>query len=132
MMVILFLSLFCFPVPSAAQINPEPPPLVRFTGSLLPLAHEKPPGLSTLTVSIKEKKWRLHLTKVEKLSGRDHSGTRLLQSIFPPHLRLTGPAHLLSMLQNPQAEGKPLTIEGHLYVGDRLFFVTIINIPPQE
>ncbi|NOT57100.1 MAG: hypothetical protein HOP18_21070 [Deltaproteobacteria bacterium] len=132
MLGVLFLFLCCFPATVTAQINPEPPPLVRFTGSLLPLDHPKPAGLSTLTVSIKEKKWRLHLTKVEKLSGHDHSGTRLLQSIFPPHLRLTGPAPLLDLLRDPAVEGKPLTIEGHLYVGDRMFFVTIVNTPPQE
>ena len=130
--VVVFLSLLCCPVLATAQISAEPPPLVRFTGSFLPLAHKKPPGLSTLTVSIKEKKWRFHITKVEKLTGRDPSGTRLLQSIFPPQLRLTGPAQLLSQLQDPQVEGKPLVIEGPLYVGDRMFFVTIVTILPQE
>jgi hypothetical protein len=132
MVVVHLLFLFFFPVTSTAQINPEPPPLVHFTGSFHPLSETKPPGLSTLTVSIKETKWRFHITKVEKLSGRDPSGTRLLESIFPPHLRLTGPAHLLSRLQDPQVEGKPLTLEGRLYVGERMFFVTIVNPLPQE
>ena len=132
MVVVHLLFLFFFPVTATAQINPEPPPLVRFTGSFLPLSETKTPRLSTLTVSIKETKWRFHIAKVEKLSGRDPSGTRLLESIFPPHLRLTGPDHLLSRLQDPQVQGKPLTLEGHLYVGERMFFVTIVNPLPQE
>lgn len=127
MAFVLFLSLLCFPVLSAAQINPEPPPLVRFTGSLLPLDHPKPPGLSTLTVSIKEKQWRLHITKVEKLSGRDPSGTRVLESLFPRQLRFTGPKQLLNVLQDPQIEGKLITVEGHLYVGERMFFLIKIT-----
>jgi hypothetical protein len=130
--VVVFLLSLCCPVLSTAQISPDPPPLVRFTGSFLPLTETKPPGLSTLTVSIKKKKWRFLITKVEKLSGRDPSGTRLLESIFPPQLRLTGPAPLLSLLQDPQVEGKPLIVEGHLYIGDRMFFVTIVNTQSQE
>ena len=94
---------------------------------------QNPPKISALTVSIKDRKWRFYITKVEKLSGRDPSGIRLLQSIFPPpHLRLTGPDHLLSRLQDPQVEEKPLTLEGRLYVGERMFFVTIVNPLPQE
>ena len=34
--VVLLLIFFC-PALTSAQINPEPPPLVRFTGSFLPL-----------------------------------------------------------------------------------------------
>jgi hypothetical protein len=127
MVVVHLLFLFFFPVPSTAQINPEPPPLVRFTGSFLPLAATTPPELSTLTVSIKETKWRFHIAQVEKLSGRDPSGTRLLESIFPPHLRLTGSDQLLSRLQDPQVEGKPLTLEGRLYVGERMFLLIKIT-----
>ena len=123
MVVVHLLFLFFFPATSTAQINPEPPPLVRFTGSFHPLSETKPPGLSTLTVSVKDTKWRFHVTKVEKLSGRDPSGTRLLESIFPRHLRFVGPPHLLDVLQNPQSKGKLMTLEGRLYVGERMFLL---------
>lgn len=125
--VVHLLFLFFFPVISTAQINPEPPPLVRFTGSFLPLSETKPPGLSTLTVSIKETKWRFHITKVEKLSGRDPSGTRLLESLFPRHLRFVGSNHLLNILRDPQIEGTLMTIEGRLYVGERMFLLIKIT-----
>lgn len=105
MIVILFLFLLFPSVTSPVQINPEPPPLVRFTGSFLPLSETKPPGLPTLTVSIKDTKWRFHVSKVEKLSGRDPSGTRLLESLFPRDLHFTGPKHLLNALRDPQIGG---------------------------
>jgi hypothetical protein len=119
----LLFFFFFFPVTSTAQINPEPPPLVRFTGSFLPLSETKTPGLSSLTVSIKETKWRFRITKVEKLSGRDPSGTRLLESLFPRQLRFTGPKHLLDVLRDPQIEGRLMTIEGRFYVGERMFLL---------
>ena len=127
LMVIVHLFFFFFPVISTAQINPEPPPLVRFTGSFLPLSETKTPGLSSLTVSIKETKWRFHITKVEKLSGRDPSGTRLLESLFPRDLRFTGPPHLLNALQDPQIKGALMTVEGRLYVGERMLLLIKIT-----
>ncbi|MSQ48118.1 MAG: hypothetical protein EXR78_06985 [Deltaproteobacteria bacterium] len=130
MVVVILLCIFYCPVTATAQINPEPPPLVRFTGSFLPLSETKPLGLSTLTVSIKETKWRFHITKVEKLTGRDPSGTRLLESLFPRHLRFIGPDHLLNVLRDPQIEGTVMTIEGHLYVGERMFLLTISPYAP--
>ena len=125
--IVLSLIFLLCPVLTSAQINPEPPPLVRFTGSLLPLSEAKAAGLSTLTVSIKETKWQMRIDRVEKLTGRDPSGTRLLESIFPPQLRFTGPEHLLNVLRDPQIEGTVMTIEGRLYIGERMFLVTSIT-----
>lgn len=117
--------IFC-PTFAAAQISPEPPPLVRFTGSFLSPTDTKPAGLSTLNVSIKDTKWRMRIAKVEKLSGRSPSGTRLLESIFPRQLHFTGPEHLLNVLRDPQIEGHMFTIEGRLYVGDHMFLLIAI------
>jgi len=124
--VLLLIVLLC-PALTSAQISPEPPPLVRFTGSFLPLTGEEASGLSTLTVSIKETKWQMRINRIEKLTGRDPSGTRLLESIFPRHLRFTGPEHLLNVLRDPQNEGTLMTIEGRLYVGERMFFVISVT-----
>lgn len=133
MAIFILLSVFFSPVIAAAQINPEPPPLVRFTGSFLPLTETTAPDLLTLTMSIKETKWRFRIAKVEKLSGRDPSGTRLLESLFPRHLHITGPAHLLDRLRDPQIAGTVLTLEGHLYVGEHMFLLsTITESSPQK
>ena len=132
MVVVVFLLIFFCPVITAAQINPEPPPRVRFTGSFLPLDEAKPAELSSLTVSIKETKWRFRIAKVEKLSGRDPSGTRLLESLFPRHLRFTGPEHLLNTLRDPRIEGMLVTVEGHLYVGERMFLLLHITEGPSQ
>lgn len=113
---------------AAAQGTPlsEPPPFVRFTGTLLSYEEKDRKGLHFLTVSITGTKWLLRITNVQKLTGRDPDGWRLLQALFPPEVRFVGPPELLQLLQNPHIAGKPLTIEGRLYVGERMFFVTTI------
>ncbi|MGE0824891.1 MAG: hypothetical protein AB7G75_16800 [Candidatus Binatia bacterium] len=130
----LFLALIflLWPMAMPAQITPEPPPLVRFTGSFLPVSEGQNSTLSTLTVSIKGKRWWFRIAKIEKLTGRHSSGTRLLQSLFPRFLHLTGPEHLLNTLQDPQIEGQPLTLEGRLYVGEHMLFVTLIDTQSQQ
>jgi hypothetical protein len=127
MVIIILLSAIFCPAIAAAQVSPEPPPLVRFTGSFLPFTGEEASGLSTLTVSIKGTKWRMMINRIEKLTGRDPSGTRLLESIFPRHLRFTGPEHLLNVLRDPQNEGTVMTIEGRLYVGEHMFLLTSVT-----
>jgi hypothetical protein len=132
MVVVVLLLIFFCPVITTAQVNTEPPPLVRFTGSFLPLDEAKSTELSSLTVSIKETKWHFRIAKVEKLSGRDPSGTRLLESIFPRQLHFTGPEHLLNLLRDPQIEGTLMTIEGRLYVGERMFLLLNITEGPAQ
>ena len=127
--VLLLIFLLC-PALTSAQISPEPPPLVRITGSFLPLTGEEASGLSTLTVSIKGTKWRMMINRIEKLTGRDPSGTRLLESLFPRHLRFTGPDDLLNILSDPKIEGTLMTIEGRLYTSERMLLVTIVTPQP--
>lgn len=127
MVTTILLCFFLCPGHTAAQISPEPPPLVRFTGSFLPVTEGKAAGHSSLNVSIKSVKWRMQIAKVEKLSGRSPSGTRLLEGLFPRQLHFTGPAELLNVLRDPQIEGQMIIIEGHLYVGDHMFLVTKIT-----
>ena len=126
--VIAFLILTLCSIPAAAQdlFQSEPPPLVRFTGALHPLEEKGRGGLSTLTVSVKETKWIFKVAKIEKLTGTASSDLRLLQSLFPAQLRFIGPDALLDLLQAPEIAGKSLTIEGRLYVGDRMLFLTAV------
>ena len=129
MVAVYFLFFFFSPTTSTAWINPEPPPLVRFTGSFFPLEEKRPEALAILTVSVEKTRWRFNVAKVEKLTGKEVGSLRLLQAIFPPQLRLTGPDELLRPLQDPQVAGKPLVIEGLLYVGDRMLFITAVKHP---
>ena len=100
---------------------------MRFTGALLPLEEKNRSSLNTLIVSIKGKKWIFSIAKVEKLTGGSFDGWRLLRDIFPPEVRFLGPEELLSLLQEPEIMGKLLTLEGHLYIGSRMFFVRIVE-----
>jgi hypothetical protein len=94
---------------------------------LHPLAEKGRGGLATLTVSVKDTQWSFRVAKVEKLTGTDPSGWRLLQNLFPPRLRFVGPAELLHPLQEPEIVGKLLIIEGRLYTGDRMFLITSVE-----
>jgi len=129
LIVIVPLVLSFWSTAASAQAFPyiEPPPLVRFTGALHPLEDKSRGGLLTLTVSIKDTKWIFRIAKVEKLTGGDASGWRLLQDLFPPQLRFVGPAELLRPLQDPEVAGKRLIIEGRLYTGDRMFYITSVE-----
>lgn len=124
------LLLFVFwPHTATAQVTPhvEPPPLVRFTGTLLPLEEKERGGIATLTVSVKGVQWLFRIAKIEKLTGRPATELRILESLFPPRLRFTGPAELLGPLQEPGVPGKLLAIEGRFYTGDRMLFVTAVH-----
>jgi len=106
----------------------EPPPLVRFTGTLHPVKEKKPSGLQTLTIRVKKAEWKLWLTDVKTLTGTDR-GWMILKDIFPPRLNLFGPDKLLSPLVRPEMVGKAVVIEGRLYVGTRKLVVTAAGEP---
>jgi hypothetical protein len=106
----------------------EPPPLVRLTGVLVPIETSPPAsGLSTLTVRIGENKYILKIKNFEKLTGQSTTELRLLESIFPPFLRLIGPEPLLVSLQDFSATRKVFSIEGRLYRADRFLLLTDIQ-----
>jgi hypothetical protein len=130
--LVLLVSVLCSTAASA-QLFPriEPPPLVRFTGALLPIEEEGHRGLHALIVLINEKRWIFRLKKVETLTGRNR-GWSILQDLFPPQVRFTGPANLIQLLQKPESEGKLLVIEGRLYTGDRRLFVTAVEEAAEE
>ena len=127
--VVVLLTPIFWPTAASAQAIPhiEPPPLVRSTGALHPLEEKGRGGLLTLTVSVKDTKWIFRIAKVEKLTGRNPSGWRLLQDLFPPQVRFVGPAELLHPLQEPEIVGKLLIIEGRLYTGDRMLLITAVE-----
>jgi hypothetical protein len=102
------------------------PPLVRFTGTLLPSNHKSGDGFHTLTVLAGNYKWLFWVDDVETLT-EPNIGEMILGKIFPPELHFTGPENLLQVLQTAEATGTPVTVEGRLYLADRMFAVTAAN-----
>ena len=132
MPIILVLGCALSSVALAQMLQSESPPLVRLTGVLVPLKDQTLNNLPLLKVSIKGTQWILEVAKIEKLTGKPSSDLQLLQSFFPPQLQLTGPKELIDSLREPGSTGKLLTIEGRLYRGDRLLFITAINEGPKN
>ncbi len=112
------------PVAAQSILPLEPPPLVRMTGMLVPFSTSPHDRRSTLTVRIKDNRYILQIKTFEKLTGRGATELHLLQSLFPPFLRVEGPEPLLLSLQDSSAAGKPISLEGRLYTSDRLLFLT--------
>lgn len=104
------------------------PPLVRIVASLSSLEEKQRGNLRTLTVYIKGKTWKLRIREITSLTATTKSGWRLLNDLFPPKLHLIGPEELLVPLQTDDIAGKPLELEGRLYVGDHQLFLTNVTI----
>jgi hypothetical protein len=99
------------------------PPLVRFTGTLLPSNEKGDGGFHTLEVLVQNKKWLFRLDNVETLTA-PYVDWMILNEIFPSELHFAGPEDLMSTLQISESEGKPVTVEGRLYISDGMFAVT--------
>lgn len=101
----------------------EPPPLVRFSGTLHSPKEKKESGVRTLTIRVGKAEWKLWLTDVQTLTGSNR-GWMILRDISPRRLSLSGPDKLLRPLERPEMAGKAVTIEGRLYIGTRKLVVT--------
>jgi hypothetical protein len=104
------------------------PPLVRITCALAPFSESQRSELRTLVVTVKDTKWRLRIREIKALTATTHHGWGLLKDLFPPRLRLTGPKDLLAVLQQDDIAGLPIILEGRLYVGDHMLYVTAVTV----
>jgi len=98
------------------------PPVVRLTGTLVPAKEQQERGLDTLAVWLNGQEWVFKLTDVKTLSGTNY-GAMILNKLFPREVRFKGSDEVLHSIQNTAATGKPLTVEGRLYIADRNFLV---------
>jgi len=104
------------------------PPVVRMTGTFKPFDEKESHGLNTLTVIIEDKqKWLFKVNRVDTMTGTD-PGMMLLTYIFPPELRLMGAASKMALLAQPDIVGKPVSLQGFLYIDDRDFYVAEVNV----
>jgi hypothetical protein len=107
------------------------PPLVRFTGTLVPPNKKDENGLHTLRVLIQDQEWLFRLDNVETLTGTNY-GWMILNDIFPPELHFTGSDDLIRTLQAADRTDSPVRVEGRLYISDRMFAVTAVEESAQK
>ena len=122
-----------FPLSFAfAQVGGIPhfkqPPLVRIIGAFASVDDTQRSNLQTLAVQVNAQKWKLRIREIKALTATTHSGWGLLKDLFPPHLHLVGPQEFLTPLQQPDIAGKPFILEGRLYVGDHMLYVTAVTV----
>jgi hypothetical protein len=106
----------------------KPPPLVRITGAFAPLDDTQRSVLQTLTVQVRDRKWKMRIREIKALTATTHSGWGLLKDLFPPRLRLTGSEEVIAPLRQEDIAGKPFVLEGRLYVGDHMLYVTAVTV----
>jgi len=103
------------------------PPRVRFTGVLLPNKdRSRKVLLDDLEVFIGNEKSTFVLDKM-KIVGSVGLNRATLQRLFPPVIRFVGPDDLMRRLKSPKIMGKVITIEGLLYTGSRMLFLTEVD-----
>jgi hypothetical protein len=118
------------PLVGSAQISSEfsGPPVVRMSGVLQPFDEQKSQALNMLTLTIADAtKWLFQVNRIDSIAGMD-PGISLLDRIFPPELRLMGAPTTLAPLEQPNIVGKTISLEGILYIGDRNYEVTTVNV----
>ena len=116
--LLLYLSTHALAQMGAGAPRFHQPPLVRIIGTLVPVEEHRHGKLQTITVHVKGKSWKLRVEKVITLTATRRSGSSLLRDLFPRKLHLIGADDLLAPLQHETIAGKPLILEGRLYVGD--------------
>jgi hypothetical protein len=104
------------------------PPLVRLTGTLIPAGKKGDRGLDTLGVGMDGQEWTFKLTNVETLTGTNY-GPMILSDLFPREVRFMGPDALLGPVQDAANAGRPVSVEGRLYIADRNVLVTAEGEP---
>jgi len=115
----------------AAPLIFRSPLVVTMSGTLQPVNEKDSHGLNTLTVTINEKqKWLFNVTRVDTVTGTD-PGVMLLSQIFPPALNIEGSTADMAELADPGVAGKPVTLQGFLYIADRNFYVGEVHIAAQ-
>jgi len=115
------------PAPAPAQGTPlfGPPPLLRITGMLLSPAEEAGSRYPTLDVSIAGEPRTLYIREVKSLTSDDR-GWPILRNLGS-FLTLTGPPALSDRLGSEEIKGRPLLIEGRLYVRERVLLLTAVE-----
>jgi hypothetical protein len=109
----------------------DSPLVVTMSGTLQPFNAQDSHGLNTLTVTIGGKqKWLFNVKRVETVTEAQ-PGVMLLNEIFPPALSIEGSTFDIAVLEDPSVVGKPVTLQGFLYLADRTFYVGDVSVAGQ-
>jgi hypothetical protein len=104
------------------------PLVVRMSGVLQPFNEHESHALNTLTVTTADRQqWLFKVTRVDTLPDAA-TGVMILNEIFPPELHLTGSTHDMALLRQPDVVGRPVTLQGFLYLADRTFYVGGVSV----
>ena len=128
---LFFVALLTAVAPVFAQSPPSPgylPPLIRITGALFEPGEQFSDSSATFDVRIAEKLWTLRVRDVESLTSRVPGGVSLLRNLGG-FLIITGPVELVTHLTSEETRGQPLTIEGRLYMTERVLTLTAVELP---
>jgi hypothetical protein len=101
--------------------------LIRITGVLFAPGEQLSDSSATFDVRIAEKPWTLRVRDVESLTSRVPGGVSLLRNLGG-FLILTGPSEFVTRLTSEDARGQLLTIEGRLYVTERVLTLTAVEL----
>jgi len=82
-------------------------------------------------VTFEKQNWVFDLEKLVVLSS-SVTEMKVLQSLRPYRLLLSGPEEVLSVLKGPEMIGKPLTIRGLLYISHHRLLVESIEAVSTE
>lgn len=129
----VFLALSSAPLPFAhaqgggGAPRLHQPPQVHIRGVLVAAEETTATNAKTLAVRVGGKSWKLRIDAITTLTDTGKSGWSLLNDLFPRRLHLIGPENLLAPLQQETAAGKPLELEGRLYVGDQQLLLSTVT-----
>lgn len=118
--------------PVMPQVTPIGPPLVRLTGTFCtPGEQAGKEGLRFLNLHVGKKELLFKLDKAQSLTG-NRSGDEILEDLSGNELFLRGTDKMLGPLEAPDMIGKPIYLEGNLFVNDRILEVTATGTAPAK
>ncbi len=99
---------------------------MRVSGTLLPRDTPERDDIVTVKVYVHGTPWLLRVGAVEDLTQRDRKQV-LQKGILRKQVRFLVPDELSAHFDGPNLAGRPMVLEGRLYVRDRRFVVTSVE-----
>jgi len=99
-------------------------PTILLIGTFYPV--DKRPKVDIITVKILNKTMLFKIDKVRNISGTKH-GYSIINQLFPPVLKLTGPDKIISTLLKKDIFGKVYSLRGTIYASDNLLHLDMVK-----
>ena len=109
-----------------AQNQPERALRMRVSGTLLPRDTPERDDIVTVKVYVRGTPWLLRVGAVEDLTQRERKQV-IQKGILRKQVRFLVPDELSAHFDGPNLAGRPMVLEGRLYVRDRRFVVTSVE-----